>query len=132
MKVNTVNITNKEKDVLVWVQRALSNKQIAREMHLAESTIKMHVGNLMRKYGVQNRTQLSAFSLQGKSVDLNAYLPKDLERKPDSWILRKGNKIVAVSFEKAQPSPDWEGAYIKRNGGDENRTRTDSNGYRCC
>ena len=111
----TPKITKKEKDVLGWVQRALSNKQIAREMNVAESTVKMHVGNLIRKYGVCNRTQLAAFSLQGQSVDLNAYLPKDLESKPDSWVLREGGKIIAMSFQKEQPSPEWEAAYIKKN-----------------
>lgn len=111
----TPRITKKEKDVLGWVQRALSNKQIAREMNVAESTVKMHVGNLIRKYGVCNRTQLAAFSLQGQSVDLNAYLPKGLEAKPAYWALREGENIIAVSFQKEQPTPEWEGAYIKRN-----------------
>jgi len=132
MKDTKLNITKKEKDVLVWVQRALSNKQIAREMHLAESTIKMHVGNLIRKYGVQNRTQLSAFSLQGKSVDLNAYLPKDLESNPVYWALRKGEKILAISFQKAQPSPDWEGAYIRRKNEDGESEETFTSSFKCC
>ena len=119
-------ITNKEKDVLAWVQRALSNKQIARELNIAESTVKMHVGNLFRKYGVHNRTQLSAFSLQGQSIDLKAYLPKDLEATPCCWTLREGEKVVAVSFQKHQPAIGWEASYTRRT--NDERTSEGDNG----
>jgi DNA-binding CsgD family transcriptional regulator len=114
MERSAPKVTKKEGEVLGWVQKALSNKEIAKELNLAESTVKMHVGNLIRKYGVRNRTQLSSFSLQGQSIDLNAYLPKGLEAKPLFWALREGEKIVAVSFQKSRPTLDWEGVYIKK------------------
>lgn len=39
--------------------RGLSNKQIARYMNLSESTVKFHVGHILKKYHLQNRTQLA-------------------------------------------------------------------------
>jgi len=38
--------------------RGLSNKQLAIHFQCAESTIKMHIGIILKKYGVQSRTQL--------------------------------------------------------------------------
>lgn len=38
--------------------RGLSNKQLAIHLRLSESTIKMHIGIILKKYGVQSRTQL--------------------------------------------------------------------------
>lgn len=42
--------------------RGASNKQIARYMNLSESTVKFHVGHLLKKYHLQNRTQLAAMA----------------------------------------------------------------------
>ena len=115
MRKNAPRITKKEGEVLGWIHRALPNKQIARELNMAEATVKMHVGNLLRKYGARNRTELFSFSSQGQSIDLTPYFPEDFEAKPDGWALRDGEKIVAVSFQKSQPAPEWEGVYIKKN-----------------
>ena len=114
MESTTPKITPKESEVLVWVQRALSNKQIARELNMSESTAKMHVKNLFRKYGVHNRTQLSTFSLQGQSIDLKAYLPKDLEATPCCWTLSEKGKVVAFSLQKKPPTPEWEPSYTRK------------------
>lgn len=114
MENTTPKITKKEADVLLWVQRALSNKEIARQIKLSESTVKMHVGSLIKKYGVRNRTQLSTFSLQGQSIDLSKYVPKDLEATPCCWTLKEKGKVVAFSLQKDRPSPDWDASYSKK------------------
>jgi hypothetical protein len=36
-----------------------SNKHIARELHMQEATVKVHVRQIMRKLGVANRTQVA-------------------------------------------------------------------------
>ena len=41
------------------VRRGLSNKQIARHCGISESTVKLHIGIVLKKYGIQNRTQIS-------------------------------------------------------------------------
>ena len=40
--------------------RGVSNKQIARYMNLSESTVKFHVGCILKKYALKSRTQLAA------------------------------------------------------------------------
>ena len=107
-------LTKKQADVLSWVQQGLSNKQIARKLGLSDSTIKLHVGAILKKYGCRNRSQLAIFSSAGKVIQLEEQLPNDVEPKPFGWVLRKSNKVVAVSFQAAQPAPDWEAMYTRK------------------
>ncbi|MBI1986488.1 MAG: response regulator transcription factor [Rhodospirillales bacterium] len=44
-------------DVLELVARGYSNKRIARALGLAEGTVKLHVGAVLKALGVVNRTQ---------------------------------------------------------------------------
>ncbi len=55
-------------DVAIWVCRGQTNKQIAREMRISDQTVKEHVANLCKRFGVHNRTELVAFLLTGGSV----------------------------------------------------------------
>ena len=50
-------LTPRERDVLTCVCRGMSNKAIARELGLAEKTVKTHVGHILAKLGVTDRTQ---------------------------------------------------------------------------
>tara|TARA_B110000305_G_C19449453_1_gene646932 strand:- start:220 stop:909 length:690 start_codon:yes stop_codon:yes gene_type:complete len=50
-------LTPRQSDVLALVARGLSNKEIARDLELAEGTVKLHVTALLKVLGVNNRTQ---------------------------------------------------------------------------
>jgi DNA-binding NarL/FixJ family response regulator len=50
-------LTPRESDVLRAVARGLSNKEIARELNLAEVTIKLHLSAIFRKMDVRSRTE---------------------------------------------------------------------------
>lgn len=52
-------LTARQKEVLVCMMRGSSNKEIARELGLFESTVKAHVKAVLRKLGAANRTQAS-------------------------------------------------------------------------
>jgi DNA-binding NarL/FixJ family response regulator len=43
--------------VLGLLARGLSNKQIARELHISEHTVKFHISALYAKLGVGNRAE---------------------------------------------------------------------------
>ncbi|MBD5780460.1 response regulator transcription factor [Pelagicoccus sp. NFK12] len=47
----------REEEVLVWLSRGCSNKEIAGHLSLAEGTVKNHVSNVLGKLGVLDRTQ---------------------------------------------------------------------------
>lgn len=40
-------------------ERGLSNKAIARQLNISESTVKIHVSAILKRYAVRNRTQLA-------------------------------------------------------------------------
>jgi DNA-binding NarL/FixJ family response regulator len=57
---NSQNPTPRQQEVFNLIAtRGLSNKQIARTLNIAESTVKLHVGAIMKLYCVRNRTQLA-------------------------------------------------------------------------
>jgi len=54
-------LTARENEVLALVTEGLSNKEIARRLHLSPSTVKCHVHNLLTKTGLLRRSQLCAW-----------------------------------------------------------------------
>lgn len=51
------SLTRREREVLSYLVRGDTNKQIARALSLREVTVKLHVRGICRKLDVQNRTQ---------------------------------------------------------------------------
>ncbi len=51
------SLTPRQRDVLELLREGKSNKNIARELDMQESTVKVHVRQIMRKLGAANRTQ---------------------------------------------------------------------------
>jgi DNA-binding NarL/FixJ family response regulator len=57
---NVIVLTARQQEVYNLIaERGLSNKQIARVLNIAESTVKIHVSAVMKSYCVRNRTQLA-------------------------------------------------------------------------
>jgi NarL family two-component system response regulator LiaR len=55
-------LTPRELDVLSLLSRGLPNKGIARELGLAEKTVKVHVSHILAKLGVTDRTQAALYA----------------------------------------------------------------------
>ena len=51
------NLTEREKDVLEFVVKGLSNKEVARALNISEGTVKIHVSNILGKLNVSSRTE---------------------------------------------------------------------------
>jgi DNA-binding NarL/FixJ family response regulator len=56
-KIEDLEISHREYEVLQAISEGLSNKEIADKLFLSESTIKTHVSNLLVKLNAKRRTQ---------------------------------------------------------------------------
>jgi two-component system, NarL family, response regulator LiaR len=63
-------LTTRELEVLGCVARGLPNKVIAQRLGVSEKTVKTHVGNLLRKLGVTDRTQAALYAVREGLVQL--------------------------------------------------------------
>ena len=55
-------LTPREREVLALIGRGFANKRIAIELGIAEKTVKTHVGNVLSKLGVADRTQAALYA----------------------------------------------------------------------
>ncbi|HZB85721.1 MAG TPA: response regulator transcription factor [Gaiellaceae bacterium] len=62
-------LTPREREVLVLIGRGFPNKRIARELELSEKTVKTHVGHVLAKLGVGDRTQAAVVAVRAGLVD---------------------------------------------------------------
>ncbi|MDQ4052387.1 MAG: response regulator transcription factor [Actinomycetota bacterium] len=62
-------LTEREVEVLRLIARGASNTELAEGLHLSQSTIKTHVGQLLHKLEVRDRVQLVIFAYDVGLVD---------------------------------------------------------------
>jgi two-component system, NarL family, response regulator LiaR len=62
-------LTRREREVLELIGRGFPNKRIARRLDLSEKTVKTHVGHVLAKLGVTDRTQAAVFAVRAGLVD---------------------------------------------------------------
>ena len=57
-------LTNREREVLSLIAQGRANKRIALELGISEKTVKAHVGHVLAKLGVADRTQAAVLAVQ--------------------------------------------------------------------
>lgn len=66
--VERPTFSHRERQVLAYVSRGLTNAQIAEQLFLSESTIKSHLSSAFSKFGVRSRREAAALFLELESV----------------------------------------------------------------
>jgi DNA-binding NarL/FixJ family response regulator len=65
-------LSERETEVLASVARGLSNREIARSLHLSEATVKTHLIHIFNKLGVADRTAAVTVALERGVLRLGA------------------------------------------------------------
>ena len=60
--------SDREKEILTLVGRAMNNREIAGDLFLAESTIKSHINRMLRKLSLRDRAQLIVLAYESGLV----------------------------------------------------------------
>ena len=60
--LESVSLTNRERQVIDLLGEGLSNKEIATRLHIAVHTVKSHVHNVLEKLALRSRLEVAAFS----------------------------------------------------------------------
>jgi len=61
--LKSVKLTARENEVVDLIARGMSNKDIARELHIAVHTVKSHVHNILDKLALHTRLEVASFVL---------------------------------------------------------------------
>ncbi|MGG4775938.1 response regulator transcription factor [Alcaligenaceae bacterium 429] len=57
-------LTQREREIMQCLVRGDSNKAIARELNVAESTVKIHVQNILKKLDLTSRVQIAVYAVE--------------------------------------------------------------------
>lgn len=62
--VDKERLSPREREILAFLARGASNKEIARSLDLAESTVKIHVQNILKKLNLLSRVQAAVYAVE--------------------------------------------------------------------
>ncbi len=65
-------LTGREIEILDWVSKGTSNKQIARHLSISDQTVKNHITSILRKLNANDRTQAVIMAIQQGWVKLDS------------------------------------------------------------
>lgn len=75
-------LTEREVEVLRLVAQGASNQEIAKTLTISERTVGNHIGSILRKLHLANRTQAALYALRRGLVDINNPTAGGSEEKP--------------------------------------------------
>lgn len=73
-------LTSREVQVLVWMARGASNKEVGRALHISHKTVGNHVEHIYTKLGVSTRTSAALFAMKHGLLDALEPVEAPLEK----------------------------------------------------
>ena len=88
----------RQNEVLRMLWNGSSNKVIAYELHMSESTVKVHIRHIMKKLNVNNRTQVVLRTCPQQLADRRVSI-----QRPNVPVLLRGNNGIASAVASDAP-----------------------------
>jgi two-component system nitrate/nitrite response regulator NarL len=107
--LKAVQLSPRQKSILRCIVEGDSNKCIARKIDIAESTVKVHVKAILRKIGVQNRTQAAIWGINNELSEKASSPPFDLPIPHSVEQSRRTNPLLANLIEHEERRLDRRG-----------------------
>lgn len=106
-----MSLTKRQQDVHSWALQGLTNKQIGKRLNLSESTVKFHMGAVLKEFGVQNKAQLIAYNVQAIT---NPIVPVDIEETPIGWVKINAKGFKGFMYGEDCPDDKWNPVYMRK------------------
>jgi len=68
-ETSSAKLSPREREIIAMLARGASNKEIARTLDLAESTVKIHVQGILRKLNLASRVQAAVYAVEHDLVN---------------------------------------------------------------
>jgi len=72
-RMQAPKLTKRETDVITLMAAGNSNKEIGASLGITQSTVKVHIGRILKKLGAAGRTEAIRKALERGIVHLNPY-----------------------------------------------------------
>ena len=93
--VASIGLSGREAEILESIMAGMANKAIARQLGICEATVKVHVKAILRKLGVENRTQAATWGVMNGLAEPGRFRVREI------GPVRSGQLRSALSGEAA-------------------------------
>jgi DNA-binding NarL/FixJ family response regulator len=69
-QISSPSLTPREIEVLRFVAKGMSNREIAEELYISENTVKNHVRNILEKLHLHSRMEAVLYAMRERIIDL--------------------------------------------------------------
>lgn len=110
--VELLKLTPRQREVLSYLALGMSNKEIARALHIAEATAKVHAGALLRALGARNRTE-AAFKAGKVIKSLERSSPQNPSPARTATV-REDGRTLPLRLMRTKPIAQATGTRVRR------------------
>ena len=61
------DLTDREQEILTYLSKGMTNKEIASELCISRHTVKAHISEILRKLNLRNRINAAIYALSQNS-----------------------------------------------------------------
>jgi len=101
--VASLGVSPREAEILAWVARGKTNREIGTGLFLAAGTVKKHLDNIYRKLSIRTRTEAAVLALAAglaARLDIETPIPRDLARNALGLTGREADVLVLAATGK--------------------------------